>query len=148
MAYQALFFWRMFLRQRVDLRVVAGGTALLAFTPVGASLHGFIERTVRIVTGNHFRFSTAGTCDDEHCSQEGQSYNGEEIFFYSPSCNGSDSLQCSSTPSVSEPQHYRSTSTSGGRAHRQHATPGKEPLPRMSSLVFVLIAEEPRLFSR
>ena len=38
--------------------------------------------------------------------------------------------------------------TSAGRAHRQYATPGEEPLPRMSSLVFVLIAEEPRLFSR
>ncbi len=38
--------------------------------------------------------------------------------------------------------------TSGGRAHRQHATSGKEPLPRMSSLVFVLIVEEPRIFSR
>ena len=68
MAYETLFFWRMFLGQRIGLRVVARRAALLGFTPASAFLHRFIKRTVRIVRGNHLRFLMAGTCDGEHDS--------------------------------------------------------------------------------
>ena len=78
MTDQALFFWRVFLRQRDGLRAMASGASGFNPGPGGAFLHRFIEWPVQIIKRDSPGF-LLGCAHDERSEDENNGGNDQEI---------------------------------------------------------------------